>query len=612
MKLLKRLFKKTTPIKTRLSITSPNGFHLRPIAKFANEAKKFDATITLHAKGKSVVATQVPNILSLSLERGEEFTLSCLGKDADMASKHLSDFFVNLMQTEKPIEKIAQEDQNYQSPILKGESIARGIAIAPLVTYEMQEHTEESRLSINQAIQQSIKELEDLHQSLQISPQQREILEAQQSLLLADSFQQNFKDISAFKHHIQREIDQLKGGKFASRIADYQDIERRVLAHVGVISTIKLPTTPYILVADELLPSEVTELNSSPIQGVILQKGTITSHTAILLRASSIPSMIIHQPISQSSQAILDANSGNLITHPSQEDIQQATTQQQKEKTSQEQNYQRRFEPTHTKQGRKINVLANITDLNSAKEAKELGAEGIGLLRTEFLFANKRPTLEEQRQTYQEIFALFDEITIRTLDIGGDKSLPYVDIPHEANPFLGLRGIRFSLQERELFQEQLLAIFLAHQGKAIKIMFPMISDKQEFRDAKAIALEVAQKHQIDISNIQFGIMIEVPSVILAIKLFDKGVDFYSIGTNDLTQYLFAIERTHPTLKVDATHPILMSALKIIIDTTHKPISICGELAALPQATQALIQMGYSTLSVSPKLIPSLKERIRHV
>ena len=322
--------------------------------------------------------------------------------------------------------------------------------------------------------------------------------------------------------------------------------------------------------------------------------------------------MIIPQPIPPSNEAILDASSGNLILHPSVEDRQKALQKRNAFEASQTESYQKRFEPTHTQQGRKITVLANITDLSSAKEAKEMGADGIGLLRTEFLFTQRKPTLEEQTHAYREIFELFEEITIRTLDIGGDKSLPYIDIPHEANPFLGLRGIRFSLHEKQLFREQLLAIFQAHQGKAIKIMFPMVSEKQEFRDAKAIALEVAKAHQIDISNIQFGIMIEVPSVILAIKLFDKGVDFYSIGTNDLTQYLFAVERTHPTLKVNATHPILMSALKIIIDTTHKPISICGELAGLPEATKPLIGMGYTTLSVSPQLIPSLKEKIRHV
>jgi len=251
-----------------------------------------------------------------------------------------------------------------------------------------------------------------------------------------------------------------------------------------------------------------------------------------------------------------------------------------------------------------------VTDVASAKEAKEFGADGIGLLRTEFLFKEKKPTLKEQIDAYRKIFDIFDDITVRTLDIGGDKSLPYISIPKEDNPFLGLRGIRFSLYEKRLFKEQLLAIFQAHNGKDIKVMFPMVSQREEFIEAKKIALDVAKENSIDIDNIQFGIMLEVPSVILAIKIFDKEVDFYSIGTNDLTQYLFAIERTHNILKVNPISPILISALKIIKDTAKKPVSICGELAGIDEAIKILINIGYDKLSVSSKLVPHVKSKIR--
>jgi len=240
-------------------------------------------------------------------------------------------------------------------------------------------------------------------------------------------------------------------------------------------------------------------------------------------------------------------------------------------------------------------------------------------LRTEFLFTKKRPTVEEQTKAYSEIFKLFDEVTVRTLDIGGDKSLPYIDIAKEDNPFLGVRGIRFSLQEQTLFKEQLLAILVGSMTISddkttpiIKIMFPMISTIKEFMEAKKIALDIAEDNNISLKNIEFGIMLEVPSVIFALKEFDKLVDFYSIGTNDLTQYLFAIERTHPTLSVDANSHMLMSALKQIKETTQKPISICGELAGVDEATKQLIDMVYESLSVSSKLIPSLKEKIRKI
>jgi len=614
MNFITKIFQNRTPIQTTLTVTSSNGFHLRPIAKFANEVKRFNATITLHAKGEHIDATQVPKILSLSLEKGESFELICEGKEAEEAMQHLKLFFEQLMQDDPQEETIKQIQKSYQSQTLKGETIAKGIAIAPLVAYETTHQTEQKELSIAQAIAEVRDKLARQHNN---NKQAQEIAMAQKALLEDPLFDQVFENIEAFQTLITQQINQLKEGKFSSRIADYRDIEQQVLSYLGIKKRLKLPNTPYILVAHDLLPSEITLISQSPIRGVILQSGSSTSHVAILLRSEAIPAMIIpKKEIPLTPVAILDANSGNLVLNPSKEEINQAKVTQQQEQVQQKISHQRRFEPAKTKRGRPIKVLANITDLTSAKEAKELGADGIGLLRTEFLFMDHKPSLHEQIETYTQIFELFNEITIRTLDIGGDKSLPYIDIPKEENPFLGLRGIRFSLWEKDLFKEQLLAIFQAskqsNKRKKIKIMFPMVSDKQEFRDAKAMALEVAKKFNIDLSSIQFGIMIEVPSVILAIKLFDKGVDFYSIGTNDLTQYLFAIERTHPTLKVPPTHPVVMSALKILIDTTRKPISICGELAGLEEATASLIGMGYDTLSVSAKLIPTLKERIRHV
>jgi len=344
----------------------------------------------------------------------------------------------------------------------------------------------------------------------------------------------------------------------------------------------------------------------------VLKKGTPTSHSSILLRSFGIPSMIINDVITSSSEAILDANSGNLVLTPTSNDLEKAYNRQIAFKAFQEIGYQKRFEPAISRGGKHIKVLANITDVISAQEAKEQGADGVGLLRTEFLFKENRPTLEEQVLTYAEIMTIFDDITIRTLDIGGDKALPYAPIPKEPNPFLGIRGIRFSLQEQILFREQLLGIFLAHNQRPLKVMFPMVTSVEEFNQAKSIAQEVARENNVDISNIKFGIMLEIPCVIFALKEFDEVVDFYSIGTNDLTQYLFAIERTHPTLHVSVTSPMLMSALKMIKDNVTKPISICGELAGMEEVTIRLLAMGYDTLSVSAKLIPSLKEKIREI
>ncbi|SFV66774.1 Phosphoenolpyruvate-protein phosphotransferase of PTS system [hydrothermal vent metagenome] len=612
MEFFKQLFKKK--IETTLTITSANGLHIRPIAKFVNEVKKFNTTTTIVAHNQEVSATQVPKILALALENGQSFTLRCVGGEAQKASKHLSSFFVQLMEEDKVVEEIEQESENYIGATLTGQTIAKGVTTAPIVIYQKTEQeSKQGGLSLQSAIKKTGEELSELYEENK-TKDEAQIFLAQKELLNSELFEKDFQNI-------EEEIKKLKGTKFESRVSDYQDLKQRILAHMGVVTKLHLPDTPYILLADDLLPSEISKLTKTPIQGVILQKGTPTSHASILLRSEAIPSMIINAPICKGNPcgyptAILDASSGNLILEPTESDLEKATKREKEFKEQQEQSYQKRFDSTKTKNGKSIKILANIADIDSAKEAKEQGADGVGLFRTEFLFTEVKPTIEQQTKAYLEIFELFDNITIRTLDIGGDKSLPYINIEQEDNPFLGIRGIRFSLQEKTLFKEQLLAIYravdLATPNKTIKIMFPMVSEIEEFTQAKNIAQRVAKENNIDISNIQFGIMLEVPCVIFALKEFDKVVDFYSIGTNDLTQYLFAIERTHPTLTANATSPMIISALKQIIETTQKPISICGELAGVEEVTEKLIEMNYNTLSISAKLIPSLKEKIRNV
>lgn len=619
MTLLKKIFKKrNNPLITTLTITSENGFHLRPIAKFSNEVKQFNAKITIVANNQEIDATQVPKILSLSLEKGDKFDLKCQGEEGLEASAYLTDFFEHMMREDIVIDEIIQVKDKYRAESIHGKTIAKGIAIAPLTPYEIRKITQskETGLSIKDAIRKTKEELYELYQENK-TKHEAQIFLAQQELISADIFRYECSSVRNFLEIIQKEVNRLEGTKFASRISDYRDVEQRVLKHLGMASTIEVPTSPYILLAEDLLPSEVMKLQHTLIEGVILQKGTPTSHASILLRSFGIPSMIITKPIEESQRAILDANSGNLVLNPTEIDIKKAIEKRKEFKEYQQESYKKRFDITKTKNEKIIKVFANISNYNSAIEAKEEGADGIGLLRTEFLFKKEQPSFREQLNTYIEIFKLFNLITIRTLDVGGDKSLPYINIPKEDNPFLGIRGIRFSLLEQTLFREQLLAIFQAFQtlmpsARMLKIMFPMISTVDEFIEAKEIALEIAYQYNINLNNIEFGIMVEVPSVIFSLKEFNKYVDFYSVGTNDLTQYIFAVERTHPTLVVDDTSPILLSALKMIAQEADKPISICGEIAGLEEVTEELIAMGYNNLSISSKLIPSIKERIRNV
>jgi len=388
---------------------------------------------------------------------------------------------------------------------------------------------------------------------------------------------------------------------------------QRVKKHLGFEVKELFPTTPFILVAKDLLPSQIEKLSQTSVEGVILQETSINSHTAILLRGAGIKSLIANGSLLlEHEEIILDANSAVVVRSPSNNDLKKAKERLNRDEERQALALTKRFEVAATKSGKIIKVFANVTDENSAKVAKEEGADGIGLLRTEFLFKEEKPSLQMQVDSYEKIFSYFSDITLRTLDVGGDKALPYITIAKEDNPFLGIRGVRLFKSHPKIMKEQLHAVFLAAKNRPIKIMFPMVSSVEEFNEAKTFAKSVAKKHQIDISNILFGIMVEVPSVLFLIDSFNEVVDFYSIGTNDLTQYLFAIERTHSTLKTDELSPVVFSAIEMILKQATKPVSICGELAANEKAITKLLELGIETLSVSAKSIAKNKEEIRNV
>jgi len=602
MQFFKNLFSKS--FSTQLMVTSSNGFHLRPVARFTTLAKSFSCAVTASFNNKSVDATKVNTLLSLSLEKLDTFTLTTQGKDAQKALTALQTLFETLMQDDVEVTAIEKENANYEGETLEGDIISKGVAIAIATVYETETIHHDNSLTFKDAIEKTLQNLEKKSDESDIYLAQKELLSA--LVEKCDSI----KDLETL---VTEESSKLQGTKLAAKSVDYQDILQQVKTALGMEIKVLFPQHDFILLANDLLPSEIALLSETKVQGVVLKETSINSHTAILLRASGIASLIADiDKIPLDKEILLDSFAGVVVLTPGSEDIQKATKIQEKTKKQKAHSDAKRFESANTTQGKQIKVFANVGDVASAKVAKEEGAEGIGLLRSEFLFKSTKPTLEAQTKTYAEIFDCFDDITVRTLDVGGDKALPYLHIPLENNPFLGIRGVRLFRTHPEILEEQLHAIFIAAQGKKIKIMFPMVSTVEEFSQAKSFVQNVSQKHNINISDIDFGIMIEVPSVLFLIKAFNKVVDFYSIGTNDLTQYLFAIERTHPLLKVDELSPVIFSALETVVNQATKPVSICGELAANTDAIEKLINLGLTTLSVSPKSIAQTKEHIRHV
>jgi len=595
------------PLTTKLTITSSSGFHLRPSAQFSSVAKEFSCQTTIEFKNRVIDAKSLNALLSLSLEEDDKFTLSCRGRDSKEALKSLEATFLKLMNREKPTKTLTKKDTEYEANSLSVEVIATGIAIASVYHYREEKLKRDSSISFDTAIQNTLLDLEKESKDSNNS----EIFLAQKELLL--SLKSQTKTLQELENLLEESSTKLLGTSLESKISDYKDILQRVKKYLGFELNISFPNEAFILIANDLLPSQVERLTKSLVEGVVLKDTALNSHTAILLRGAGISSVIADgSKLMEGSNIILDANSAQLIADPSKSDLQKALSLLQEQKKEEKSAHNRRFEPALTKSEKRVKVFANITDQESALRAKDEGAEGVGLLRTEFLFKESKPSLQMQIDSYSKIFNLYDDVTVRTLDVGGDKELPYIKMQKEQNPFLGIRGIRLLKSHPHIIEEQLLAIFKASNGKKIKVMFPMVSSVQEFIEAKEVSKNIAKENSIDISNILFGIMVEIPSVLFLLQEFNDVVDFYSIGTNDLTQYLFAKDRTHKTLKIDELSPVVFSTIKNIAKEVDKPLSICGELAANKKAIKKLVEIGIETLSVSEKNIAQTKEEIRDV
>ncbi|MDD3774702.1 MAG: HPr family phosphocarrier protein [Sulfurovaceae bacterium] len=603
MKSILKLFAKTHQIAIRLN--APYGVHLRPSAMMAGIAKKYSCQIMLNIGDKQADVKNMNAVLALGLQDNDEIVLEARGKDALEALRALGEFLSALAAKEDDQElKQDLQKADYEGHVLQGTSICGGVAVGVPYLYEVQSNSSNgAKISFDDAYQMALEELESLSVD-------NDIFRAQKSILESISHHSH----EEFIKNIDEAVTSLKDTANQVKIADYQDIKRRVTKLIQGVKSLVFPKTPFLLIANELLPGDIPTLIKENIQGVIVKNLPPRAHAALLLRSYKIPAISLEiasfEPTDN--MMILDGSQGLLVTAPTKSDLSSANNAISAEASNSISVNEKRFEPAITKSGKHIKVLANITDVASAQEAKDAGCEGIGLLRTEFLFRETKPTFDEQVEAYRSIFTLFDEVTVRTLDIGGDKKLPYLTLQHEENPFLGVRGIRLFETHLELMEEQLLAILKAKQNGELKVMFPMVATVDEFNYAKSVAHALASKHSVSLSGVSFGIMVEVPSVLFLIEEFNKVVDFYSIGTNDLAQYLFAIDRTHATLTVDPHSNVLYDAIKYIQDRATKPVSTCGEIASNCDAIEKLVNIGINTLGVTPAMIPTIKARIRDV
>jgi len=429
--------------------------------------------------------------------------------------------------------------------------------------------------------------------------------------------------------HYARKLDSLPDPTLRARAADVRDVGQRVLRHLlGPEAQPGLDLRePSVIIARDLTPSQTASLDKSLVLAFCTAEGGPTSHTAILAKALGLPAVVGLGPavldLPPGAFLLIDGDRGEVIAYPDEITLRDFQTRHRKALRLARAEEAEAHEPAITRDGHQVRVVANVGNPGEAVAALEFGAEGIGLLRTEFLYLDRTvaPDEEEQLAAYNSVLEVMKTrpVVVRTLDVGGDKELPYLDLGRESNPFLGWRAIRMCLDRPDFFKVQLRALLRASPGHDLHIMFPMITTLDEVRQAKTLLDEARREVQAAghpmAETIQVGIMVEVPSVAILADLFASEIDFFSIGTNDLTQYTMAAERTNDRVAhlSDACHPAVLRQIQHVVAAGHQVgiwIGVCGELAGDPEAVPILLGLEVDELSMAPASIPHIKATIR--
>lgn len=533
----------------------------------------------------------------------------------------------------------------------KGIPASDGIAIGPVFCYIPAELTvpvraagsaEEELARFDAARERARVELQGLYDSIEkrAGKEEASIFVAHQEMLYDPALEGKIREFVEIGQTAEQALvnatDELadllasvNDELFAARALDVKDVGRRVLRILlGLPDTaLGAVSEPSIILAEDLTPSDTASLNPSLTLGFITAQGGLTSHSAILARTLGLPAIVgmgngLLDHVSNGAFIVMDGRSGEMILEPNQETI----TRCKQIKAQRESQLQilksAALKDARTAEGRRVEVAANVGEAGSARDAIEHGAEGIGLLRTEFLYLEdtQPPSEEKQFRIYREIFEVMSgrPVIVRTLDIGGDKPPSYLPFPDELNPFLGWRAIRISLDEPELFKTQIRAILRAATGHRARIMFPMVSDLDELRRARDVVEAV--KRDLKSASVEFaadipvGIMVETPAAAVLVDVLAEASDFFSLGTNDLTQYTLAVDRGNAKVAnlFQPLHPAVLRLIRQTIEAGHdkgKWVGMCGELAGMTKAIPILLGFGLDEFSMNPRAIPEAKHLI---
>lgn len=534
---------------------------------------------------------------------------------------------------------------------IKGIDASPGIAIGKVFLYQENELliTKESSKTIEEEKQRLIlgqektkKQLEAIKERtlLTLGKDKADIFDGHITLLEDEDLLEEINDLLeegeitaefALKTQIEeycKMLSNLEDAYLRERAADLQDIGKRWLYNVAEVAIVDLSSLPAdtVIVAKDLTPSDTAQVDLENVLAFVTEIGGKTAHSSIMARSLELPAVVgtgnICSLVNNGEMIIVDALAGEIILNPTQEELESYQEKQRKFLQEKEMLKQLQHKAAISKDGVEVGVWCNIGSPKDVKGVLNNGGQGIGLYRTEFLFMNndRFPSEEEQFEAYKEVAMALEgkPVTIRTMDIGGDKSLPYMELPKEENPFLGWRAIRVCLDRIEILETQFKALLRASAFGTIKIMLPMIMDITEIRRAKALLekckAELKEKGIAFDEKIPLGIMVETPAVAFRAKYFAKEVDFFSIGTNDLTQYTLAVDRGNENIShlYDSYNPAVLQAIQASIEGAHEAgiqISMCGEFAGDEKATALLFGMGLDAFSMSAISVPRIKQNI---
>ncbi len=633
-----------------VALANAHGLHARPATHLVNLTKSFQGDIQVAVdEGNFVSAKSLTRLLALGCKRGQ--TLRFIAEPETDAVEGLDKVIQAVQQgLGEEVEPLQSSDITVEQPNKieapskrissnTGIPASSGLAFGPVHVIKPKVYQYE-RMGLSVKVEKEKLDIalhavkNNIHQVIAKSEvaEIKQIFQAHLEMLddpdlingVYQKINLNLSAPAAWHEHIEaaaKEQAALPDRLLAERATDLRDIGDRVLAQLCGEVIIEEPKEPYILIMYDVGPSDVARLNKDRVAGILTAVGGASAHSAIVARALGIPAIVGAGDqvldIEQKSSLLINGDTGAFILNPNTQQIEHAKQERELQKKIREEAERHSQEPAITLDQHQIEIAANLGKVQATAHAVEYGAEAIGLLRTELVFMahSSAPSEATQEADYRTVLdALAGRpLVVRTLDVGGDKPLPYLPIAEEENPFLGLRGIRLTLRQPELLRQQLIALLKAADDRPLRIMFPMIGRVEEWRAAKAILDEVRVQHSCN--NLQVGIMIEVPSAALLAPILAQEVDFFSIGTNDLTQYTLAIDRGHPILsaEADGLHPSILQLIDQTVKAAHKHgkwVGICGELAADPKAVPILVGLGVDELSMSPNSIPLVKAQIR--